>query len=62
MIAAGRQYVGQADWMTLFPGIAIVLSVLSLQMVGDGFRDLLDPRLKRTCDSCLRQQPPAARF
>ncbi len=47
MIAAGRQYVGQADWMTLFPGIAIVLSVLSLQMVGDGFRDLLDPRLKK---------------
>jgi peptide/nickel transport system permease protein len=47
MIAAGRQYIGQADWMTLFPGIAIVLSVLSLQMVGDGFRDLLDPRLRK---------------
>ncbi|MFJ6325191.1 MULTISPECIES: ABC transporter permease [unclassified Rhizobium] len=47
MIASGRQYVGQADWMTLFPGAAIVLSVLSLQMVGDGFRDLLDPRLKK---------------
>ncbi|MFS8050346.1 ABC transporter permease [Rhizobium sp. BR 314] len=47
MIAAGRQYVGQADWMTLFPGAAIVLSVLSLQLVGDGFRDLLDPRLKK---------------
>jgi peptide/nickel transport system permease protein len=47
MIAAGRQYVGQADWMTLFPGIAIVLAVLSLQMVGDGMRDLLDPRLRK---------------
>jgi peptide/nickel transport system permease protein len=47
MIAAGRQYVGQADWMTLFPGVAIVLSVLSLQMVGDGLRDLLDPRLRK---------------
>lgn len=47
MIAAGRQYIGQADWMTLFPGIAIILSVLSLQMVGDGFRDLLDPRLRK---------------
>jgi peptide/nickel transport system permease protein len=47
MIAAGRQYIGQADWMTLFPGIAIVLSVLSLQMVGDGLRDLLDPRLRK---------------
>jgi len=33
--------------MTLFPGIAIVLAVLSLQMVGDGLRDLLDPRLRK---------------
>ncbi|MBZ6077755.1 ABC transporter permease [Microvirga puerhi] len=47
MIAAGRQYVGRADWMTLFPGIAIILSVLSLQMVGDGLRDLLDPRFRK---------------
>ncbi|RDI56346.1 ABC transporter permease [Microvirga subterranea] len=47
MIAAGRQYIGQADWMTWFPGVAIILSVLSLQMVGDGFRDLLDPRLRK---------------
>jgi len=47
MIASGRQYIGQADWMTLFPGFAIILSVLSLQMVGDGLRDLLDPRLKK---------------
>ena len=47
MIAAGRQYIGQADWMTIFPGIAIVLSVLSLQLVGDGLRDLLDPRLRK---------------
>ncbi|GEO17642.1 ABC transporter permease [Microvirga aerophila] len=47
MIAAGRQYVGSADWMTLFPGIAIVLAVLSLQLVGDGLRDLLDPRLRK---------------
>jgi peptide/nickel transport system permease protein len=47
MIAAGRQYVDQADWMTYFPGFAIILSVLSLQMVGDGLRDMLDPRLQR---------------
>jgi peptide/nickel transport system permease protein len=33
--------------MTLFPGLAIILSVLSLQMVGDAFRDLLDPRLRK---------------
>jgi peptide/nickel transport system permease protein len=47
MIASGRQYIGQADWMTYFPGIAIVLCVLSLQMVGDGLRDMLDPRLRK---------------
>ncbi|MCJ8518595.1 peptide/nickel transport system permease protein [Pseudorhizobium tarimense] len=47
MIAAGRQYIGQADWMTLFPGFAIILAVLSLQMVGDGLRDMLDPKLRR---------------
>lgn len=47
MIAGGRQYIGQADWMTIFPGVAIVLTVLSLQLVGDGLRDLLDPRLSK---------------
>ncbi|WP_411906344.1 ABC transporter permease [Rhizobium mayense] len=47
MIAAGRQYIGQADWMTYFPGFAIILSVLSLQMVGDGLRDMFDPRLRK---------------
>lgn len=47
MIAAGRQYVDQADWMTLFPGFAIILSVMSLQIVGDGLRDMLDPRLQK---------------
>lgn len=47
MIAGGRQYIGQADWMTVFPGLAIVLTVLSLQLVGDGLRDLLDPRLSK---------------
>ncbi len=47
MIAAGRQYIGQADWMTYFPGFAIIFFVLSLQMVGDGLRDMLDPRLRR---------------
>jgi peptide/nickel transport system permease protein len=47
MLADGRQYVGQADWLTLFPGIAILLAVLSLQLIGDGLRDLMDPRLKK---------------
>ncbi|MBL1241769.1 MAG: ABC transporter permease [OCS116 cluster bacterium] len=47
MINAGRQYIGIADWMILAPGIAITLCALSLQIVGDGLRDALDPRLSK---------------
>lgn len=47
MISAGRQFIGKADWMIFFPGLAIVLAVLSLQMIGDGLRDALDPRLTK---------------
>ncbi|HTK03134.1 MAG TPA: ABC transporter permease [Bordetella sp.] len=47
MISSGQQYMGSADWIMIFPGIAIVLSVLSLQLVGDGLRDVLDPRLRK---------------
>jgi peptide/nickel transport system permease protein len=48
MIASGQQFAHQAFWLVLFPGVAIVLSALSLQMVGDGFRDLLDPKLRKS--------------
>jgi peptide/nickel transport system permease protein len=34
--------------MVLFPGLAIVLSALSLQMAGDGLRDMLDPKLRKS--------------
>jgi len=47
MIAAAQQYMQQATWLILAPGLCIVLTVLSLQMVGDGLRDALDPRLRR---------------
>ena len=47
MISSGQPFVHQAIWLVVFPGIAIVLSALSLQMVGDGFRDLLDPKLRK---------------
>ena len=39
--------VDQADWLILFPGFAIVLTVLSLQVAGDGLRDALDPKLQK---------------
>ncbi len=47
MIAAGQQYADRAIWVVLFPGIAIVLSALSLQLLGDGLRDMLDPKLRK---------------
>ena len=48
MIASGQQFAHQAIWLVVFPGFAIILSALSLQMVGDGLRDLLDPKLRKT--------------
>lgn len=47
MINEGRQYIDQASYLIFFPGIAISVSVLSLQLVGDGLRDALDPRLAK---------------
>ena len=47
MIASGQQYADQAFWLVAFPGIAIVLSAMSLQLVGDGLRDMLDPKLRK---------------
>ncbi len=47
MIAGAQQYFQRADWLMLFPGLSIVLTVLALQTVGDGLRDALDPRLQK---------------
>lgn len=47
MIASAQQYMQQAEWLILAPGVAIVLVVLSLQILGDGLRDALDPKLQR---------------
>jgi peptide/nickel transport system permease protein len=47
MIAGAQQYMQMASWLILAPGFCIVLTVLSLQVVGDGLRDALDPRLRR---------------
>ncbi len=47
MINEGRQYIDQAAFLIVFPGLAISASVLSLQLIGDGLRDALDPRLAK---------------
>ena len=47
MLAGGRQYLRYAYHITTFPGIALVITVISLTLVGDGLRDAMDPRMKR---------------
>ena len=44
----GRRYMEQAAWLALFPGLALTITVYSLNMFGDAMRDLLDPRLRGT--------------
>lgn len=46
MISQGRQYLRSAWWVGIFPGIAILLTVLGFNLLGDGLRDILDPRLR----------------
>ncbi|MBA9025595.1 MULTISPECIES: ABC transporter permease [Bacillaceae] len=46
MLADSRQYIIQAPWTVLFPGIAIMLTVLGFNLMGDGLRDALDPKMK----------------
>lgn len=48
MIAAGRQYSGRAEWLMLYPGLAIVIAALCLQVLGDSLRDLLDPTVQKS--------------
>jgi len=46
MVASGRQYIGMAWWLTFFPGMAIAITVLAFNFLGDWLRDHLDPKLR----------------
>lgn len=46
MLSSARTYMREYSYMTLFPGLAIMITILSLNLLGDGLRDALDPRLK----------------
>lgn len=46
MLAGGRGFIRRASWVTTYPGVAIMISILSLNLLGDALRDALDPRLK----------------
>ena len=47
MLSSGRNFLRDAVHLTLFPGLAIVVTILALNLLGDGLRDALDPRLKQ---------------
>ncbi len=47
MLSIGRNYVRSAWWLSTFPGLAIVLTILCLNLLGDGLRDKTDPKLQR---------------
>ncbi len=46
MVASGRDYLLKAWWVSTFPGLAILVLVVSINLFGEGLRDILDPRLK----------------
>jgi peptide/nickel transport system permease protein len=47
MLSSGREYMRNHNYLVLFPGLAIVITVIAFNMLGDGLRDALDPRLKK---------------
>ena len=46
MLSSARQYIMNYPHMCIFPGVAIMITIFALNMLGDGLRDALDPRLK----------------
>jgi peptide/nickel transport system permease protein len=46
MLNDGRGFIRTAWWLTVFPGLAIMVTVLSINLIGDGLRDMLDPRMR----------------
>jgi dipeptide transport system permease protein len=48
MLASAREFILKAPWVVTFPGLAILITVLAINLIGDGLRDALDPKLKRS--------------
>jgi len=48
MIGAGRTVIRQAWWMSVFPGLAILLTVVAINLVGEALNDALNPRISRS--------------
>ncbi|MFC5759626.1 ABC transporter permease subunit [Rhizobium sp. GCM10022189] len=48
MLAEAREFISRAWWVVTFPGLAILITVLAINLMGDGLRDALDPKMKRS--------------
>jgi dipeptide transport system permease protein len=48
MLAESREFISRAWWVVTFPGLAILVTVLAINLMGDGLRDALDPKMKRS--------------
>ena len=47
MLNLGRQFMRHAWWMPVFPGVAVVIAVLSINLIGDGLQDAINPKLRK---------------
>ena len=61
MIAESREFLPQAWWYATAPGIAILLVVMGFNLLGDGLRDVLDPRIRRSADRALTRRCSTSR-
>ena len=64
MLADAREFVLRAWWVVTFPGLMILITVLAFNLLGDGLRDALDPKLKRLMAAwrCSRSKPLTSNF
>src|SRR5439155_20966983 len=62
MLNEGRTYLETAPWMSIFPGIAIMLAVFGFNLLGDGLRAVMDPQLRGRRDSCTARWQCVRKF
>jgi dipeptide transport system permease protein len=48
MLADAREFIRSNPWLVTFPGLAILITVVSINLAGDGLRDALDPKMRRS--------------
>ena len=53
MLSTARNFIESSVWMSIFPGLAIMFAVLGFNFLGDGLRDVLDPRLGGVADEIV---------